>query len=82
MAAAEELRLEVEGELSLEQSLVEEIVELLRLLPCIVGNTGHMLHIRRKLRMDLGLLHRSTERIEQRNQLPLSDFLLQVLKEW
>lgn len=74
----------MEGEQSLEQIPAEEIVELLlRLQPCIAGNTGHMLHIRRKLRTDLGRqLHHSTGRIEQRNQLQLSDFLPQVLKEW
>jgi hypothetical protein len=79
---AEALRSEVEEELSPGQSLVEEIVELLLLpQPCIVGNIGRMLHSRHKLRRDLGQLHHSIGRIEQRNQLQLLDFLHRVLKE-
>jgi hypothetical protein len=75
----EALRWEVEGEQTLEQSCLEEVVEpLLRLRPCTVGNIGRMLHSHRKLHTGLGL-HHNIEHIEQHSRLQLLGCLLRVL---
>ena len=71
----EVLRWEVAGEQNLEQIRLEEIAELLPLLPCIVDSIGRMLHSHRKQRTDLGRLPRrhSTGHIEQHSRLQLLD---------
>jgi len=67
-----------------QEDLEGLVVEQQPLLPYIVDSTGYMQHSHRKQRKDphqQGVQYHSTERTEQHNQLPLSDYLHQGQKE-